>query len=174
MRRPRLAFAAVASILGVACATATAPLGGGGTDGEDTTKDGGGSRDGGGGNVYGGSDGGSTNPKDGGLKPLPPSDAGTTTPLDSGTTIVPDSGTTTSSDFCVGQTSSEQNDYGNFKYDDWCYENASFDNSAGNAFACATSADCTTQFTVPACCYKPKSGGDCRSIYGTTPQCVIQ
>jgi len=165
--RRRLAFAAIVSIVGVACATSTSPLSGGGNGAGPGTDD-----DAGGNVAYAGEDGGAA--ADGAAVHTPPKDGGTVTPIDGGSTPPPVDSGTTPTNLCVGQTSTYENDFDTFNYDDWCDENVSHDNHKGTKFQCSDNSDCAGIFNVTACCYVPVDMGYCQSDYGNVSQCVPQ
>ena len=173
MHRRGFVFAAVVSVVGVACATASAPdTSGGGAEepGGDASVN-----EDAGGNPYSVGDGGVTPKGDSGT--FVPKDSGTgTTPTDSGATPPPpvDSGTTPPPvTLCTGTSSKHSipESGGDKSYDDWCDFNA-FNEVE---FDCTQNSDCSSNYSSsyePECCYKPPSGSACDSDYGSTSQCV--
>jgi hypothetical protein len=163
----RVAVAFVLSVVGVACATSTAPVSG------DGTQEGPGGGDGGivdaaGGYGWGGEGGGGPTSDSG--TTIVHKDSGTVTPIDSGTVTPPvDSGTTTTPEFCSGSTSS----YDGSSYTSWCTYDYDYLDTSGSTFACASNDDCQS-FGPPGCCFQPKSSSNCYKDYGGTPQCVPQ
>lgn len=163
----RLAFAAIVSIVGVACATGTLPETGGGSGVGDGDSGAAGDAESplqnyGDGGAPG--DGATFVPKDSG--PKTPIDSGTTTPIDSGTTTPPP-------DLCSGETSSHSvpSTGGDKDYDIWC----DYDSFYGDPLPCTSNSDCTGNYTAsyePECCYKPVAGGYCQGDFKGKYQCV--
>ncbi|MEO7113105.1 MAG: hypothetical protein ABI183_21885 [Polyangiaceae bacterium] len=161
-----MAVAFVLSVVGVACATGSAPETGGGTAGP------GGNDDSGTSPFTGYGDSG-TGTQDGGYTPPPKTDSGTVTPIDSGTVTPIDSGTTLPPTLCTGQTSSHSvpSTGGDKDYDIWC----DYDSFYGDPLPCTDNSDCSGNYTAsyePECCYKPVSGGYCEGDFKGKSQCV--
>ncbi len=162
----RLAFAAIVSVVGVACATAVPETGGGSA----------GASDGGLGAESGiSSYGGGGGDNDAGPPLHPPKDGGTAPPIDSGTPPVVDSGSpvTGSPDDCSG-TESEQLGETYAKACDYYYEHSD-PTGAGNPCTPGGS-DCSAlnTSTLTFCCYSPSKSAFCYDDYSGVSQCIPQ
>jgi hypothetical protein len=160
----RLAFAVVVPIFAFACATATAPLAGGGTTG---AADGGDIIDGSSPSYSGTDAGDSGTPRarpDSGPTPIDDDSGPPPPPVDSG----PPVGTGLD---CTGTESDQIGEKYATVCDGWYESGGPAENCTVGGGQCGTDPS-GNGFTM--CCYKPSSSSYCYEDYGGVPQCVPQ